>query len=102
MKTVSNSPPTLPAASTPQPLAPSTTPRWSPTWGKLQRSQLSINGLPTFVLVDGQKRVIVYAVTPPHLALDSYENQLVCLWGTVGYRSEIRAYYMNVTYLARP
>jgi hypothetical protein len=93
-----------PVNSAPLPLAVSATPRWSPAWGRLRRTQHVFNGQPMFALIDNQNRHIVYAITDPNLTLDTYVNQLVCLWGTVAlYRSDYpNAFYMKVSYIARP
>lgn len=78
-------------------------PQWS-QWGKLRRTAYPKDGQMMYVLEDRQGRPLMYVTTTAGTSLRNYENQMVCLYGAVSYRSDgyQRTYYMTASHVATP
>jgi len=78
-------------------------PQWS-QWGKLRRTAYEKDGQFMYVLEDRQGRPLMYVTTTAGTSLRNYENQTVCLYGTVSYRSDgyQRTYYITASHVATP
>ncbi|MCS7046095.1 MAG: SH3 domain-containing protein [Gemmataceae bacterium] len=78
-------------------------PQWS-QWGRLRRTAFEKDGQPMYVLEDRHGQVLLYVTTAPGTSLRSYVDQIVCLYGSISYRSDgyQRTYYMTATHVATP
>lgn len=76
-------------------------PQWS-SWGKLRRTAFEKDGQPIYALEDRQGRPMLYVTSTPGTSLRGYLEQVVCLYGSISYRSDgyQRTYYMTASHVA--
>lgn len=77
--------------------------QWS-SWGKLRRTSFDKDGQPMYVLEDKSGRPLLYVVSQPGTSLKNYQDQTVCLYGVIQYRSDgyQRTHYMVASHVATP